>query len=62
MREVRRQSDQVDDNIRDVVSDADWDIQSSSSDVTEFADVVMSFIAMIEDTIVLTVRSRSSSR
>jgi len=33
--------------------------RSSSSDVSEFADVVTSFIAMIEDTIVPTVKVRS---
>jgi len=50
MREVRWWYDQVDDDIRDVMSDADWDIfRSSSSDVSEFVDVVTSFIAMLEE-------------
>jgi len=32
-REVRRWSDQVDDDIRDAMSDADWDIQADSAPV-----------------------------
>jgi len=43
-------------NIQDGMSDVDWDMfRSSSSDVSEIMDVVTSFIAMLEDTIILTV-------
>jgi len=59
-REVRRWSDQVDEDIRDPMIHVDWDVfQSSSSDVSEFMDSVMSFIAMLEDTIIPRVKVRS---
>jgi len=42
------------------MSDLDWNMfLSSSSDVSEFTDVVTSFIAMLADTIVPTVKVRS---
>jgi len=50
-------------DLRDPTSDMDWDISiqflSSSSDVSEFTDVVMSFIETLADTIVPKVKVRS---
>jgi len=52
-REVKRWSDQIDVDIRDAMSDFDWEMfRSSSSDVSEFTDMVMSFIATLVDTII----------
>jgi len=42
------------------LSDVDWDMfLSSSSDVSEFTDVATSFIGMLEDTIIPTIKVRS---
>jgi len=57
---VKQWSDQVDDDIRDATSDVDWDMfRSSSRDISEFTDVVTSFIATLADTIVPMVKVRS---
>jgi len=48
-REVMRWSNQINDDIRDAMNAADWDMFRSS--YSEFTDVVMSFIAKLEDTV-----------
>ena len=59
-REVKPWLDQIDADLRDVMSDVDWDMfQSSSSDVSEFTDVVTSFIATLADTMAPTVKVKS---
>jgi len=60
MREIRPRSVHVHDDMRDAMSDIDWDMfRSSSSDVSEFTDMVMSFISTVQDTIIPTVKVRS---
>jgi len=59
-RGVKRWSDKIDTDLQDALSDVDWDMfRSSSSDVSEFTDVVTSFKATRADTIVPTVKVRS---
>jgi len=54
-REVKQWSDQIDADLQDALSDVNWDIRSSFSDVSEFTDVA-SFITTLADTIVPTVK------
>jgi len=60
-REVKRWSHQIDDDIRDAMRDVDWDMfGSNSSVVSKYTDVVTSFTATLEDTIVPIVPNRGS--
>jgi len=44
-REIKQWSNQIDGDLQDAMSDVDWDIRSSSSDVSKFTDIITSFIA-----------------
>lgn len=56
-KEVRRWTDQSEDMLEDALENADWEMFClTSTDVSKFMEVVVSYISLLTDTIILTVQ------
>lgn len=56
-KKVRRWTDQSEDMLEDALENADWEMfRLTSTDVSKFMEVVVSYISLLTDTIILTVQ------
>ena len=59
-KEVKRWTDQSEARLQDALSNVDWEMfQTTSADINEFTEVALSYINLLTDTIIPTVKIKS---